>query len=187
MRPQKVSDAEILASLTKVFRSKGYEGASIKELSEATGLKKASLYHRFPGGKQEMAGAVLSHIDEWVENNVFKALTDEEVSPSRRLKNGIAQIKKLYNGGEEACIFRALSMKAGLELFDKQIQIGMKQWIVAFHRVGLALRFSQSKAKKLAIQTLIDLQGSLIVTKGLDDVKVFERSLNKVKNRYLKT
>ncbi|MEP1982729.1 MAG: helix-turn-helix domain-containing protein, partial [Maribacter dokdonensis] len=61
MRPQKVLDIEILTGLTKVFRSRGYEGASLKELSEATGLKKASLYHRFPNGKQEMADAVLQH------------------------------------------------------------------------------------------------------------------------------
>ena len=40
MRPQKVLDVEILKGLTKVFRSKGYEAASLKELSEATGLKK---------------------------------------------------------------------------------------------------------------------------------------------------
>ncbi len=43
MRPQKVLDKEILNGLTKIFRSRGYEGASLKELSDATGLKKASL------------------------------------------------------------------------------------------------------------------------------------------------
>jgi len=55
MRPKKVLDETILKGLAEVFRSKGYEGASLKDLSEATGLKKASLYHRFPNGKSEMA------------------------------------------------------------------------------------------------------------------------------------
>lgn len=186
MRPQKVLDTEILTGLTKVFRSKGYEGASLKELSEATGLKKASLYHRFPNGKREMADAVLHHMGEWVEHNILRALADEEVSPQMRIKNSIAQIRKLYSGGKEVCILRALSMQAGLELFDKQIQNGMEQWIDAFHKVGLALGLSDSKAKKYAIQTLIDIQGSLIVTKGLDDIKVFEQTLKKIENSYLK-
>jgi len=63
MRPQKVIDSDILKGLTKVFRSKGYEGANLSELAQATNLKKASLYHRFPGGKQEMAVTVLTHIE----------------------------------------------------------------------------------------------------------------------------
>lgn len=187
MRPQKVVTAEILAGLTKVFRSKGYEGASLKDLSEATGLKKASLYHRFPNGKQEMAEAVLNHIDEWVENNVFKALADEEVSPPMRIKNGISQIRKLYSGGEEVCIFRALSMEAGLELFDSQIQNGMTKWIAVFQKAGLALGFSNTKAKTLAVQALVNIQGSLIVSKGLNDINIFEQTLLTIENDYLKT
>ena len=111
MRPQKVLDEEILAGLTKVFRSKGYEGASLKELAEATGLKKASLYHRFPNGKQEMAQAVINHLDIWVEQYVFKVLLDETQAPEERLRNGLTQINKLYNGGASVCIFRALSME----------------------------------------------------------------------------
>ena len=55
MRPQKVQDIEIIESLVKTFRSNGYEGTSLAELAKSTGLKKASLYHRFPDGKQEMA------------------------------------------------------------------------------------------------------------------------------------
>ena len=186
MRPQKVLDPEILAGLSKVFRSKGYEGASLKELAEATGLKKASLYHRFPNGKQEMAEAVLSHLDEWVENNVFQALSEDKVSPELRLKNGINQIKILYNGGEEVCIFRALSMKTGLDLFEEQINIGMKQWMAAFHKIGLELGLTASKAQSNAVQTLIEIQGSLIVTKGVGDVKIFEKTLKNIEKRYLK-
>jgi AcrR family transcriptional regulator len=153
MRPQKVLDVEILEGLTKVFRSKGYEGASLIDLAEATGLKKASLYHRFPNGKQEMAEAVLGHIEEWVINNVFRALTNDEVSPQIRLENGITEIKKLYNDGKQTCIFRALSMKAGLDLFDEQIKNGMNEWIATFRKLGMAFGFTSSKANEYAVRT----------------------------------
>jgi len=186
MRPQKVHDAEILAGLTKVFRAKGYEGASLNELAEATGLKKASLYHRFPNGKKEMADAVLLHIDEWVENNVFQVLMDATVSPSARLKNGLSAITTLYRGGEATCIFRALSMQAGLDLFSEQIQGGMKAWITTFQVVGQALGLPETKAYEQAVQTLIAVQGSLIVAKGLDDVGIFEQTLANIEANYLR-
>ncbi len=43
MRPQKVSEDDLMESLSKTFRAFGYEAASLKELSDETGLKKASL------------------------------------------------------------------------------------------------------------------------------------------------
>ncbi len=54
----KVTEEELLDRLTSVFRTHGFEGASLSLISKATGLQRASLYHRFPGGKEEMAKAV---------------------------------------------------------------------------------------------------------------------------------
>jgi len=55
MRPQKVNNTELVKGLLNVFRSKGYDGASLNDLAVASGLQKASLYHRFPNGKKEIA------------------------------------------------------------------------------------------------------------------------------------
>jgi len=51
----KITDAQLTDALTDVFRTYGYEGATLSRISEATGLQRASLYHRFPGGKEAMA------------------------------------------------------------------------------------------------------------------------------------
>ena len=56
-RTAKVSDQELMERLAKVFRNYGYEGASMTVLAKVTGLQKASLYHRFPGGKQDAEDA----------------------------------------------------------------------------------------------------------------------------------
>lgn len=67
-----MSKEEVIAQLTKVFRQYGYEGATLARLSEATGLGKASLYHHFPKGKEEMAAVVLietSHLLYLAKNN----------------------------------------------------------------------------------------------------------------------
>jgi AcrR family transcriptional regulator len=160
MRPQKVSDKDLLIAITKVFRAKGYESTSLKDLSEATGLKKASLYHRYPNGKQDMAESVFNHVGRWVEENIFSTLTDETVLPELRLKKGLAQIEKLYNGGKHTCLLKAFSTQTGLQL-------------------------SPDNAKENAVQTLIEIQGSLILTKGLDDTTVFDNTLQNIENRYL--
>lgn len=184
MRPQKIQDEELLKALSHVFRTKGYEGASLKELSEATGLQKASLYHRFPEGKQEMAESVLEYLDKWVVSHIFKALDEEGVSPEERLANGLSQISSFYDGGRDSCIFRALSMQTGLDLFQQVLAKGMEDWLAAFKRFGLSVGQSNQVADENAIQTLIDIQGSLILSKGLQDPTIFEDTLKKIAKRY---
>jgi TetR/AcrR family transcriptional regulator, lmrAB and yxaGH operons repressor len=59
-RTQSISEADLIGRLSLVFRDRGYEGAALADLASAAGLKKASLYHRFPGGKQQMAEEVMA-------------------------------------------------------------------------------------------------------------------------------
>lgn len=185
MRPQKSSDKDVLSGLTEVFRSKGYEAASLQDLAKATGLKKASLYHRFPGGKKEMAEAVFAHLGEWVKENVFQIMKKTQESPQIRLKKGIAQIRVLYDDGEKTCIFRALSMKTGISLFASQIESGLRDWIKIFEQIGLELGLIPKIAKENAIQTLSEIQGSLILAIGLNDPSIFDKTLKGIENRYI--
>lgn len=184
MRPQKVNDEELIISLAKIFRSQGYEGTSLKDLSDITSLKKASLYHRFPNGKKEMAEAVLNHMGKWVADNIFNILNKEGDSAEDRLKNGILQIGKLYNGGMDSCIFRALSMQIGMDLFGQSITDGMNEWLKAFKNFGLSIKLSDHLAEEKAMQTLIDIQGSLILSRALQDARIFESTLKKIEERY---
>ncbi len=55
MAPRLVSDSDLLERLGLLFRANGYDGSSLGDIAAATGLQKSSLYHRFPGGKQQMA------------------------------------------------------------------------------------------------------------------------------------
>ena len=41
----------VVERLMAVIRREGYDGASLAQLSKATGLGKGSLYHHFPSGK----------------------------------------------------------------------------------------------------------------------------------------
>ena len=185
MRPQKVNDEELLISLSKIFRTQGYEGTSLSDLSDITGLKKASLYHRFPNGKKEMAESVLKYTGKWVSDNIFNSLDKEGDAAEDRLRNALFQIRKLYNGGLDSCMFRALSMQNGMDLFRHHITNGMNEWLEAFKNFGLSIQLSEHLAEEKAKQTLIDIQGSLVVSKGLQDTTIFENTLEKIENRYI--
>lgn len=187
MRPQKVEHKELMEGLLLVLRAKGYDGASLSDLATATGLKKASLYHRFPGGKQEMTEAVLAYVAEWVEINILQVLTDDRQAAPERLQAALQHIDALYHRGKSICIFRALSTHTGLELFGQQIRSGMEKYITAFTRLGEDVGMDTEQARRAAVQTLIDIQGALIVSKGLQQQTLFGETLKQIENRYAET
>ncbi len=51
---------EILQAAAQIFREKGYAAASMQDIADAVGLKKASLYHHV-AGKQAILLALLDH------------------------------------------------------------------------------------------------------------------------------
>lgn len=75
-------------------------------------------------------------------------------------------------------------MHSGLSLFEQQIKSGMDKWIIAFNALGISLKLTSTQSQQNAIQTLIELQGSLIVTKGLADTNIFKNTLKNIEKRY---
>jgi TetR/AcrR family transcriptional repressor of nem operon len=71
-RPQEFDRDEVLDQALLVFWRKGYEGASIQELVDATGLNRGSLYNSF-GDKAELFAAVM---DRYRSASPFKPLAD---------------------------------------------------------------------------------------------------------------
>ncbi len=184
MRMAKVSDQEILNGLMSVFRSKGYDGASLNELAEATGLKKASLYHRFPGGKKEMTAAVLDFMESWINDKVYKVLSNNQVAPAQRLQDALKNINAVYNEGREVCLYRSLSMDTGMALFGEKIEKGINQWLESFSILGQAVGLDAETAMQKAKQNFIEVQGSLVLSKAMDSIEPFQQAIQQIENRY---
>ena len=183
MPPFKVSDQELLNALLEVFRKEGFEGASMTLISEATGLKRSSMYHRFPGGKEQMAKEVLEYTGAWVSQYIGEILAGEG-APVSRLATVLDHISLLYAGGKKPCILRALLMGGGHVSFQKQVQSRIQSWLDAFERFGEEIGMPKSEAYQAAQQSLIQIQGSLIISQALDSQQPFEDSLQSIREFY---
>jgi len=184
LRPQKVDTETLLMGALSVLKEKGFDGASLNELAKATGLQKASLYHRFPGGKEEIAQNVFCFIEEWILNKLVKILNDPAVSPEKRLSRVLKNIDSLYQGGKDVCFIRSLSMGTGKQLFSDDIQKVLHIWIKAFYEFGLGIGFNNEKAQETAEHSLMIIQGSLVLSNAMDEPKHFKNALIQVKENY---
>jgi AcrR family transcriptional regulator len=67
---------EIVAEATRLFAERGYEGASMGDLAERVGLRKASLFHHFPS-KDVLYATVLGELMEGVKAAILGAAMAE--------------------------------------------------------------------------------------------------------------
>ncbi|MFZ3263754.1 MAG: TetR/AcrR family transcriptional regulator [Terriglobales bacterium] len=79
---------EILSHATEVFCEKGYEGASMRDLSRATGMSLAGLYHYF-GSKERLLYLIQKHTFSTIVDKL-KARLEGVTDPGNRLRIFIA-------------------------------------------------------------------------------------------------
>ena len=185
MPHEKVKTDIVIEKVMNVFRSVGYDGASMAQLASATGLQKASLYYRFPEGKTAMANAVLNHLDVWSEREIFEVLWSSEPAVER-LDVALNAIYIFYDGGRVACILRALSHGAAAELFRSRIADVFEKWIAAFAHLAKDMGHDAREAKWLGESVPIKIQGSLIIAQTLQKPDIFREALNDIKVNFLR-
>ena len=181
----KITDTELLNRLTEVFRTHGYEGASLSKISDATGLQRASLYHRFPGGKAEMAEAVLTRAGEWLEAHALKPLT-ESGPPEQRLRRMAEKLDEFYEGGRQSCLLDALSFGVGEGGIRDHQKVAMEAWVEAIATMlresGLPLRTARERAEDAVIR----IEGSLVMARASGNTKPFRRTLRNLPQELLR-
>jgi len=161
-----ISDEVFLDKALDMFRSRGYEGVSLRQLSAASGLEKASLFYRYPGGKNEVVMAVVQRVIDWFEVNVFAPLR-EEGSPQKRVAIVAAKLRIFYHHGTRPCITDVLSIAGGSEELATTLRVALEAWLKAFTDVakesGMPLALARSKAE----EAIVRIEGSLVLARVL--------------------
>ena len=184
-RPATIEDEELLQKLSGVFRDVGYDGASLAVLSETTGLKKASLYHRFPGGKEQMAREVLIDAKAWLTENILKPL-QIEATPEKRITAMVKSINQFYSGGRQACLLNMLSSSHIHQgPFTDLIKEIFEAWIDSLSRVLVDAGINKREARKRAERAIAMLHGSLVMARGMGTTRPFRDALNRLPSELL--
>lgn len=169
-----VSDEDLMDRLGDVFRDAGYEGASMAELAAAAGLKKASLYHRFPGGKRQMADEALRSIVERIQTGMLAAL-QSDAPPRERLTAMTRALDWFYDGGRKACLLNTLASpdwEGGP--FNPEIGAAFEALTGAVAGTLVDAGLDAATARRRALKAVSLIEGALVVSRGRTSVEPFQ-------------
>src|SRR5277367_2695829 len=175
----RVGGAELIDKISRVFRRHGYEGATMSRLSAATGLERASLYHRFPGGKDEMVAAAAAAGNAWFGEHVLQPLS-QPGDPAAQVKVVCQRLREFYDDGRLPCVLESLSLPAGSEELHRALDSSLEAWLEAFTQLARKSGFSPAAARDRAEQAVIEIEGSLVLARVRGDSGPFLRTIRKL-------
>lgn len=179
-----VSKDEVMDRLMSAFRDKGYDGASLADLSAATGLQKSSLYHYFPGGKSEMAVQVLAHLDQQLAADVYAPLKSAG-TPARKLGAMLTAIDAFYEGGKKACLLERLAASVDRTEFRRPLRQAFVVWMDAVEALCLEAGLPKRVARARAEEFVARIEGALVLCAGTADYGIFARTLAALRSSVL--
>lgn len=172
-----ISKEEVLEKLTKVFREDGFDSATLARLSEGTGLKRASLYHYFPQGKEQMALEVLERANQKFENLIVNPLRSSAPAVEK-LRQMIANLDVYYLSGRQSCLLGILAMGSHTELFQEKIQEAISSWGGALSSV--LSQVGAADPTQQAEDIIFRIEGALLVVRGTGKPELFKDLLSRL-------
>jgi AcrR family transcriptional regulator len=174
-RPPSVPDDELYDRLAEVFRVAGFEGASLGELAQAAQLRRASLYHRFPGGKAQMAEAVVARVTQrfsWAIQPM-----SEEPDVATGIARTAERIGELYGGGGLPCVLNTLSLGGTPDAVRDKAAAVARLWVDAMAAAAERAGRPPAEARVAAEDAFVRIEGGLIFSRLFEDASAFERAL----------
>jgi TetR/AcrR family transcriptional regulator, lmrAB and yxaGH operons repressor len=172
-RPKNIDTAARTATLMdgviETFKRKGYDGASLADLGAATGLAKASFYHRFPSGKPEIGRSALAESGKRFTQAVLRPL-QSGAPPAARLAAMYEGVLGYYAGDTQACLMNTMTLGDGAHLYGKDIKHTIAAWekliAACFEELG------DTAPRLRATDIIIRIQGALVLARmsGREDV-----------------
>lgn len=173
--------SDAITRVAEVFRELGFEGASLFEITERTGLSKGSLYHFFPEGKEGMAAEILADVDGWFVREVFQPLERDE--PRAAIAQMWRTVDSYFRSGRRVCLLGAFALDETRDRFAKPIRLYFKRWIEALDSALVRAGADAAMARSLAEDIVGSIQGALTLARALKEDAVFGRTLARLQQR----
>ncbi|MFH2134494.1 MAG: TetR/AcrR family transcriptional regulator [Pseudomonadota bacterium] len=185
MAQQSTPNDTIMESLFEVFRCHGYEGTTLSQLSEVTGLRKSSLYHYFPEGKVDMVKAVVSYFSGQLQQNVIEPLLDTQKTPQARFSTMVETLKTFYSNGAKNCLLNTLSLGEAKEEIRAQVSKNYFAFLEALQKLGMEAGLKSNDAKLWAERFLVVVEGTLIIQRLTANPLAFDKAMDFERKQFL--
>ena len=167
----------IMGVSAELFRRNGFTGTGLKEIVTSANAPFGSLYHFFPGGKDQLAAEVIRS-----SGATYLKLIEAVFDPA---PNVVTAVKNFFAGAAEtlratdfadACPIATIALEVAStnETLRKATADVFESWIGATADRFTAAGIPTGASRELAMSTLASLEGAFVLSRSLRSTKPLE-------------
>ena len=172
----------ILTAGRELFRRQGYAGTGMKAIVAASGAPYGSIYHFFPGGKEELGVAALEtggqSYRELVE--LFFPPGAEVVEATTRFFAGAAEVVESTDYAEACPVASvALEVAGTSEPMRRAAAEAFASWLAVLRRRLVEAGVTPRRADELAVELFCAIEGAFLlarVTRDAEPIRIAGRA-----------
>lgn len=159
----------IITATGELFRRQGYNGTALKQVVEASGAPFGSLYHHFPGGKEELGEAVIATSGR-TYRELFEAIYDAAPDPATAVTDffdGAAEVLE-QTGYVDACPIGtvALEVASTNDRLRRATDEVFRSWVDAAAGRLAAAGIAPDEADALATTLVAGIEGGFMLSRA---------------------
>lgn len=165
----------MIRGAAELLAERGLQGTSFADLIERTGAPRGSIYHHFPGGKDELVREAVRRVGTGVV-----ALLDalDAASPGEVLDAFVGGWQLVLEGSDyrSGCAVGAVSIGAGADAPELLPVAGevFRSWRAALTDALRRAGARPADADELAVTAIAVVEGGLVLGRATRDPEVFE-------------
>ena len=167
----------IVQTSAELFRRQGYNATGVKQIVEAAKAPFGSLYHFFPGGKEQLGAEAIR-----VSGALYELLVPAVFDPAPDLVSGVraffaAAAENLRESDYvDACPIAtvALEVSSTSETMREACAEVFERWIALGAARHMEAGLSEAKARELTIGMLSALEGAFVLSRALRSTEPLE-------------
>jgi AcrR family transcriptional regulator len=164
----------IVYSGAELFRRQGYAGTGIKHIAAHADATLGSVYHFFPGGKDQLADEVLRTAGRFFQTlyETIAAAAPDLPSGVRDFFAGAAQTLET-TGYADACPIAtvAADIASTHPLLRQTTADVFESWLTALAEDAVEAGVAPERARQLALRVLALLEGAFLLSRSLRSVE----------------
>jgi TetR/AcrR family transcriptional regulator, lmrAB and yxaGH operons repressor len=157
----------ILAASTELFRHRGYAGTGLKAVVASSRAPYGSLYHFFPGGKEELGVAAITS-----SGAMYRALVEsfypegvDLVVATREFFKGAAQVLEGATDYADACPIATIALEIASTSEPMRIAASeaFESWLAILQRRLVEAGVDDVPAREVAVELFCAMEGAFLL------------------------
>jgi TetR/AcrR family transcriptional regulator, lmrAB and yxaGH operons repressor len=170
--------SRILRAALRLFRRHGYHGVGINDILAEAQAPKGSMYHHFPGGKEEIAAAVVVLMTDGMLAMIDAQDPLQPVEQTVAAVGAVLQDTVARTRHELCALFAAfVAEKASAPRLAQAVNAAYAAMATRLEQRFRAAGFSQAAARDRGLLVVMLLEGGSLIAAASDDMAPFKLAM----------